>query len=688
MKREPAMIGIGIDTGGTYTDAVVIDTRTHEVLAKCKQLTTKRDLSIGIGNALDQLPGELVSRTELIALSTTLATNACVEDKGGNAKLVLLGSTEEILRRVNARERYGLEYDKVLALDTRGSFDGSVVDEPDWELMMDEHEAFFADAEALAIAELNALRNGAVVERNGSEFLLGHTNLPVVTATSIAAELNVMERGATALLNARLLPVIEQFLIAIEKAMTARGLDIPVMIVRSDGSFMSQQLAKTRPVETILSGPASSVAGARNLAESRNCLIIDMGGTTTDVAIIEDDDPVMTDGIRIGGWRTQIQGVLIDTIGLGGDSWVRLGNNADITLSPRRVTPLCIAASLWPEVTEKLEKLVAADHATKIPLHEFLYLVRRPGDLESCSSSEKRILELVADGPLSLADPRFDYFMMDTERLEREGIVMRIGMTPTDAMHIKGDFDGHDARASYLAAQYFMMAEDSVTLGRAEDSGLPMDERIQAFADRIYDLVERKLFHQLVRLGFQHRFPKRFADGLDAQMDAIVGDAWDSFRSGAGTPQFLQVGIGFSSDLVGIGAPTHVFLPTVAEALGTRCITPEDAEVANAVGAILTSIDVEAQANVQPVRGEFGVVLGYQVHSIEVHLPFEELADAMTAAEEEARRLAEKEARRRGARGVLDIEVRRTDDTLHSGEGVDLTYGWSFIARARTVEVM
>ena len=86
-------IGIGIDTGGTYTDAVVYDFETKAVLAKGKSPTTTQDLAQGIGGALDTLPRGLLERAELVALSTTLATNACVEGKGGRARLVLMGTT-------------------------------------------------------------------------------------------------------------------------------------------------------------------------------------------------------------------------------------------------------------------------------------------------------------------------------------------------------------------------------------------------------------------------------------------------------------------------------------------------------------------------------------------------------------------------------------------------------------------
>ena len=90
-------IGIGIDTGGTYTDAVIYDFDKKEVLAKGKTLTTKENLETGIGNALDMLPYALIKQAEVLSLSTTLATNACVENKGGRAKVVLVGTSDKVL---------------------------------------------------------------------------------------------------------------------------------------------------------------------------------------------------------------------------------------------------------------------------------------------------------------------------------------------------------------------------------------------------------------------------------------------------------------------------------------------------------------------------------------------------------------------------------------------------------------
>lgn len=197
------------------------------------------------------------------------------------------------------------------------------------------------------MAEVNALRNGAACEKTAKEKLTAKYDVPFVMASELAADLNVMERGVTALLNAKLLPIIDEFMAAVKAALKLRRLTLQKLIVRSDGSLMSDELALRHPVKTILSGPAASIIGGKGLAGRENSLIVDMGGTTTDISIIKDGEPAMADGIRIGGFQTQIRGVFIDTFGLGGDSRIAVEDHR-LVLSARRVQPLCAAAARWP----------------------------------------------------------------------------------------------------------------------------------------------------------------------------------------------------------------------------------------------------------------------------------------------------------------------------------------------------
>ncbi len=658
-------IGIGIDTGGTYTDAVAYDFEAGKVLAKGKALTTKQNLTIGIGEAIDSLPKEQVEAATIVALSTTLATNACVEGKGGRAKLILIGASERLLDWIGADEKYGLEKENILCID----IDKEALGEDETASKIDEaleaaHE-WLADADALSIAEVDSMRNGAAGEKRAKE-KLESLGVPIICASGLVRELNVMERGATALLNARLLPVIKEFLGAVKSALEERGIEAPAMIVRSDGSLMTEKLSQKRPVETVHSGPAASVLGARGLTSEHNCIIVDMGGTTTDVSIIRDGAPSMnSSGISIGGWRTQVKGVFMQTVALGGDSVIRL-KDGRLDIGSRRAQPLCVAAQKWPKIKDDLKVLLYKEKKHTYPLHEFLYLEREPSAKERYSQTEQRLIEALKTNPMILESAAkavgTDVYGLDSERLENEGIVMRCGLTPTDIMHIKGDFESYDEQASRLAAKYFI----SCMYEYSDD-----EKGIQAFGDKIYDLIKHKLYANIVDVLMTEKHPELSKEEPGDRVRFLISQSWKEKQNG--DEEFFEFGFKTSAALVGIGAPTHVFLPDVAKALGAECTIPKHAEVANAVGAVIADISAKAKVEVSPIYSPDGVS-GYTVYTDSAKLEFAELEEALAAAETEAKTLAKKEARARGALGELDIKTKKTskEGLSNHGNAIDL----------------
>ncbi len=661
---------IGIDTGGTYTDAVIYDAESKRVLAKGKSATTRKDLSEGIGLALDRLPAGLIQKAELVALSTTLATNACVENQGGRARLVLMGTNMKTLRWIGADRKYGLNYEDVLCIETKSTYDGKIIDHPDWDRIMEENDEFFREAEALSVAELNSRHNGAVLETTARDALRARYDVPVVMASELVSDMNVMERGATALLNARLLPVVDRFMKAVERAMKARGLTVPQMIVRSDASLMIDSLARLRPVETILSGPAASVMGSRALTDCADCLIVDMGGTTTDISIVRGGMPHMSGGIHIGGWRTQVKGVFIDTFGLGGDTRVCL-REGQIALDTRRVEPICHAAAKWPEVRQELEKLLNGTALHTRPLHEFLYLVHEPADTARYSAAEIKLISQLRGGPQMIGGDVLDMYSLPAERLEQEGVIMRCGLTPTDIMHIRGDYSLYDAEASRLTARYFLRG-----LTEYGDD----EEGMDRLCDAVYELVKRRLFENILRVFIEAAYPELCGDGLDGQLKKYISRRWET-RGEREKSGFFELLPRISASLVGIGAPTHIFLPDVAKALGAECVIPEHSEVANAVGAAIADISARAAVEIR-TNFENDHLDGYTIHANGLNEWYELFEDAVKAAEEAARRLACEEARRRGALGELTVETELVKHRSHARSGAQIDLGTQIIARA------
>ena len=634
-------IGLGIDTGGTCTDAVLYDFTQRRILAGAKSLTTKEDLALGIGAALDQLPVELLRRTERGALSTTLATNACVENKGGRAGLILIGGDRRVVEKNG--NQYGLpSADHIYFLDAELAEDGTVRREPDWERFRQESAAFLKGLEAAAVVSYQGIRNPAL-EKQAQE-ILKKSGVRVIGGHELFWDRNYIRRGASTLLNARLLPVIDTFLQAVDRTLMEREIHAPMVVVRSDGSLMSESFSRERPVETILCGPAASVMAGMHLAGCPDCLVVDMGGTTTDIALVRGGIPVkVSDGVTIGQWRTFVKSVDIHTIGLGGDSVIRLDGQGGVSIGPERVMPLCSAAVRWPWIREELKELARSGRTSACPLQEFFCLVRDIAGREGYTDREYRICEALRDGALRidrLAEAaQGDTYTLDTRRLEREGVVLRCGVTPTDVMHVLGDYTAFDRQAASAAVAYLAQR---------------LEMEPEAFGRMVFDQIKRTLYEQLVHILLENE-NSAYKGMQGPGLDRLIRDSWN--RSHDQEKSLLRLSLETSAVLVGIGAPTHLFLPQVAEKLGTRCVIPPEAAVANALGALVGHIAAAVTAEIEPFISESGQDQ-FRIYTSRQHFTAVEEEEAIKIALKTAEEEAVAEARRRGAAGELTITSR------------------------------
>ena len=665
-------IGIGIDTGGTCTDAVAYDLEAKKLLAKGKALTTHSCLEIGIGNALDTLPQEYIRDAELVSLSTTLATNACLEDKGSRTKLIIFGMTDELLKYLNIEKEYGIPLEKVRAFDTHGSADGLHPDVPDIAKIIEDNKAWLADADVLACSELYSSNNGAPCEKGFKAELMEQVGIKAVCAAEITDELNVIARGATAMLNARLLPIINDFISAILKDLEKRGCHARISVVRSDGSMMNAAATLDKPVETILSGPAASVLAGKAFCEDENYLTVDMGGTTTDVSVVMAAKPVpATGGIKLGAWRTLVQGVFASPFALGGDTHVWVDDKTQITeLGVRRVKSMCSAAVEWPRIKDDLRRLLKPrdKHINRFHLHEFLYLLHRPERPEIYTPYERRLIDaLDREGPIMLEDIEdkvgLDLYYFSPERLESEGIIMRVGMTPTDFMHIKGDYEGYDKEAAVMGGRYLLAC-----LGREDN-----EEELQKLADEVYELVEERMYCNLVQILLRQLYPGKFEE-LSEQMELLIRRTWQTRKDGVQNPFITQA---FASDmtLVGVGAPIHVFLPEVAKALGTRCVLSEDHDVANALGALQAKLSAVVRVSITQSLTREGAMY-YIAHMPNGSARYDSYEEAVEVSKKAAARKVIEEARHRGATGDLVPVIRAGNSTTRDkATGAIVRYG-------------
>ena len=631
-------IGIGIDTGGTYTDSVIYEFHTRKILSSAKALTTKHDLSVGIKNTLDCLDSTLLHQAELVSLSTTLATNACVEKKGGRAKLLFIGVDKKIVDRVGAE--YGLtDIKKIYFVEAETTVNGKITKAPDWAAFLKESKQWLNDAEALGIVQLNAMYNGAVLEEEAKSLIVQNYDIPVVCGNELFSELNSIRRGSSALLNGMLISVLVDFLSAIKKALKERNITAPITIVRSDGSLMSEQIAGLRPVETILSGPAASVMGSSRLADEKEAVIVDMGGTTTDIALVRKGQPVTTrDGINIGNWRTFVKGLYVETLGLGGDSAIRYNTKGQVLLDTDRVIPLSVGASQWPELIDMLEELQNFEGKHSFLPYEFFTLVKDITNSPFYNDQEKQFCGALQEGPLSFAKAAAaannDVYSLDIGRLEKEGIVLRCGLTPTDIMHLQGDYTKYPTQAAELGAQFI-----------ASSVGMT----VRQLGAMVYDTVKKKLYDSIVQILLKENMPRFNKTGFSSEVRALLDRSWDMAQGKKS--EHLNFGFKTSSVLIGAGAPIHVFLPDVAQVLGATCLIPKHAEVANAIGAVSGNITASYTIQIQPHEE------GYIVFGPSGNYTTQNLEKATAIAQNQAEQEARAEAIRRGASKNMVVET-------------------------------
>ena len=576
------MLGIGIDTGGTCTDAVIYDLDTKEILATGKTQTTKSNLEIGIGKVLEQLPDDLLHKAEAIALSTTLATNACVENKGSRAKLLLIGAAPEMIERLQKTlSGYGInDISQIVVLDARPENLFSEPYDPDWEDLKKRAPELFADCDSVGIVQTYPDANGGRFEMTALRLLQEELTIPLTIAYDISKETDILKVCASTLLNARLIPLIAEFMGAVHHVMQRRNLEhVPLYIVRSDGSLMSEEMARTCPVETLLCGPAASVIGGCDLAGEKNAIVVDMGGTTTDLALIRAHDPAMAkEGIMIGQYKTAIKGLDAQAVSLGGDTAVRY-RDGQLFLDTIRVIPVSMLAAECPHVVTDLKKLVAENNTHTRWIHEFFVLQKditgRPGYTEY----EQKACEVLKKGPLIMRDflnkTGGDLYHMGTDRLEQEGVIMRSGLTPTDVMILKGDFTGYKDTAAKELIRFFAMN---------------VKEGIDEIPDKIYGEVHRRMYKSIASFALRHEFAGKedfyTPENIDVLLDSCYEQACARAAGIFSEDSTAQMNFTVPMPLIGIGAPIHVFLSRVAELLGTRAVITLFSHVANAVGAI------------------------------------------------------------------------------------------------------
>lgn len=565
-------LGLGIDTGGTYTDAVLMDLSDGRILDFNKALTTHSNLVKGIESVIAGLKQEYLKYIRLVSVSTTLSTNSTLEGKGHSAGLILVGYT--VKGDIPAHE--------IISIDGGHDSKGNEISGLDLKSAEQFVNSTRVRLFSYAVSSYFSARNPEH-ELSVKKTIEQLTNKPVVCGHELSLSLGAYERAVTAVLNARLIPITSQFIRAVLSVMKERNIKAPMMVMKCDGSLVRIEEALEKPVESIFSGPAASLVGAAHISGLKTCVAVDVGGTSTDIALIEDGVPEISEhGAVVGNWKTMVKAVRIRTSAIGGDShvWVQ----RKICIGPNRVIPLCLAASDYPSLEDKLRKAEkVSDRIMDDILQPSSFFVRSgnpeydddvhalnyPIEFE-LENYERKILDAIGYEPVSVAEIAEAVekhplqFVKALRSLVQKRCIYHIGFTPTDALHVLGEYEMWNSNASMLGAKL---------LG----SYLGLDPE-----------------------SFSHEIKRNFAKNIALDLMAFFAKDFkrEDLEKLLANTRFTKFKINIP--VVMIGAPVKAYVPELGEFIEADIRTPKFCEVGNAAGALAGNIIKRSEILIRP----------------------------------------------------------------------------------------
>ena len=651
--------GLGFDTGGTYTDAVIIDMENGSVVCSSKSLTTRNDLSLGIKGSIEGFDSSLFENIKMVSLSSTLATNSIVEGKGCRVALIAVG--REFDRSIHV--------DEYLCIKGGHNLSGQEKEPLDIDAAKEFLKSVKNKVDGIAITSYLSVRNPEH-ENRLYELTKEMLDVPVVCGHELSSSLGYNERTVTCIMNARLIPIIKELIVSVKKVMEENGLKAPLMIVKGDGSIMGESVALHRPIETILSGPAASLIGAKNLTGVQDAIVMDMGGTTTDIGILRNGTPRLEkEGAIIGGKRTRVLAAEIATSGIGGDSRIVVNGN-ELKLTSLRVVPLCIAASKWPHVKEKLKEVADAPSRfvpaclseDKITQENEFFIKLKDLDVSFLTEDDVKFLETIVDEPKNLTEISeiigVHPYSINIPKMEELGMIQRIGLTPTDLLHGEGSYVQFDTEGSMNGI-----------IHQAKKLKITPEEFIVKAKDAVITKISTELLKKLFFEETKHMEP-----------DVIAKDLMNKAISGK---DGLDYGcrIKLNKPIIGIGAPVSAYFPKVAEIFDTELLLSEYSHVGNAVGAITGNIIESIDILIVPFKGEGAAedprcTLFASFGKME----FEKYSEAIEYAKQEGAKVVGERALAAGA-DKFEIKIENKDKKFGFGDD----YGGSVLIESNII---
>lgn len=346
---------LGLDVGGTFTDAVIID--GHRVVATAKRRTTKDNLMNGIGEALDAvLEGYDTSNIEQVTLSTTVVTNTIVEEKEQVVDLyVITGPGRNVDDIFPVEPIYLQGYTDHRGIVVEGTPADAVRGIAN---MVQAHSGTDLAAVSAKFGVRNPHEELSITEE------LKNTYHTISNGSLLSGSLNFPRRTISAYFNSAVTPVFTVFKKNVEEALNIRHITAPLHILKADGGSLPMEHMVSRPVETAFTGPAATVLGlsALGVIGNQHTVALDIGGTTTDISLWKHGRPLMTkNGVSIREYPSAVRSFAVTSVGIGGESVVRL-KNGNLTVGPERVGPSVALGGVEPTLGDALIVLGHANY--------------------------------------------------------------------------------------------------------------------------------------------------------------------------------------------------------------------------------------------------------------------------------------------------------------------------------------
>lgn len=350
-------VRIGIDVGGTFTDAVAINNETYELIGAVKTPTThtaKEGVAAGIVEVLHKVMEQYNIKPEdvtFIAHGTTQATNALLEGDVAKVGVVTLGQGIQGAKSRSDTTIGNIELAPGKFLNSDNQYVDTSVQDVDQairtalEMLKKQGCTSFVAAEAFSVDD--PARENRTVE------LCKEMELPGTATNDISKLYGLKIRTRTAVVNASIMPKMLEAATMTDTSIKSAGIESPLMVMRCDGGVMTVDEVRNRPILTILSGPAAGVAGALMYEKLTDGLFFEVGGTSTDISCVK-DGKVMIRYAEVGGHKTYLNSLDVRTVGIGGGSMVEIKNGKAVDMGPRSAH----IAGLEYEVYTPAEKIV------------------------------------------------------------------------------------------------------------------------------------------------------------------------------------------------------------------------------------------------------------------------------------------------------------------------------------------